>query len=199
MPLPLSVLPGGTARGYAAADYAASNNTVYVFGGSSQLDAKNQFDTIYAVNPADGSVRTLAAVLPQAMSGMAAVYNPSLNKIVLMGGFVWNGAAFDYTNTVFVFDVASETIAPAGFTMPNPGTGFAAAYSPATDRIYAMGGCTRSVIYDAIIEVNLGAGSAAPLAARMPSQNCAGGAVADPVTHLIYSIDGNADLARDCV
>lgn len=189
----LGALPGGAVRGYAAAAYAASNDTVYVFGGTSLVDAKNQFDTLYAINPNTGAVRTLAAVLPQAMAGMAAVYHPAQNKIVLLGGFVWNGTAFDYKNNVFVFDVASESIAPAGFALPNPVTGMSVAYSPATDRIYGLGGCTRSVVYDTIIEINLAASNATTLPTHLASQNCAGGAVADPITHMIYTINGNAD------
>lgn len=187
----LGTLP--EARTYAGAAYADSNDTVYVFGGSTQVDAKNQFDSIYAINPNNGTVRTLAAKLPRAMSGMGAVYQPSTNKIVLMGGFIWNGTIFDYVNDVSVFDVASESIAPAGFTMPYPVTAASVAYSPATDRIYALGGCTRTVVYDSIVEVNVAANSATVLPKRLPSQNCAGNAIADSITNMIYTVNGSGD------
>ena len=189
----LGSLPAGAVRNYATAAYAASNDTVYVFGGSSQLDVKNQTTSIYAINPNDGTSRALAAVLPQAMSGMTAVYHPAQNKIVLVGGFTWNGAAFVYSNSIFVFDVASETITTAGFTLPTASSSLPAAYSAATNRIYVLGGCSNGVNLDTITEINLEAGTAANLPTRMPSQNCGANAVVDPVTHMIYTINGSAD------
>ena len=190
----LGALPA--ARTYAGAAYADSNDTIYVFGGSSQVDAKNQFNTIYAINPSNGTARTVAVALPQAISGMNAVYHAGLNKIALLGGFIWNGATFDYSNAVYIFDVATETIAPAGFSLPYIVNGSSSVYSAATNRIYVMGGCANTVFYDTIVEVNLtggASGSATTLPQRLPSQNCAGGAVVDPVTHLVYVINGSND------
>ncbi len=41
---------------------------------------------------------------------------------------------------VYVFDVASETISTAPFTLLQPGFGLAAAYSPLTQQVYFFGG-----------------------------------------------------------
>jgi hypothetical protein len=121
-------------RGYATAAYATSNDTVYVFGGSDQLATTNSFDSIYAISPETGAVRTLAATLPAGRNNATAIYLDHLNKIVILGGWYYNPAE-QYADSVYVFDVASETISTASFTLPQPGYGLAAAYSPLTQKV----------------------------------------------------------------
>ena len=78
------------ARAYSTAAYAASNDTVYVFGGSDQLTTANAFDSIYAVNPETGAARTVAATLPAGRNNAVAVYVEHLNKIVVLGGWYYD-------------------------------------------------------------------------------------------------------------
>ncbi len=77
------------ARAYPAAAYASSNDTVYVFGGSDQLTTADSFDSIYAVDPATGASRIVAANLPAGRDDATAIYLDHLNKIVILGGWYY--------------------------------------------------------------------------------------------------------------
>ena len=89
-----------TARAYSTAAYAASNDTVYVFGGSDQLTTANSFDSIYAINPDTGAVRTVAATLPAGRDNATAVYLDHLNKIVIMGGWYYDLGVEKYAESM---------------------------------------------------------------------------------------------------
>lgn len=179
-------------RSYATAAYAPSNDTVYVFGGSDQVATTNSYTTIYAINPETGAVRTVAATSPAGRNNAAAIYLDHLNKIVILGGWYYNPTE-QYANSVFVFDVASETIATAPFTLPQPGYGLAAAYSPLTQKVYYFGGSTGAALVDTAYALTLNAdnsGAITALTAKLPVADAGGGAVEDPITHLIYIANG---------
>ncbi|HTP07951.1 MAG TPA: LamG domain-containing protein, partial [Anaerolineae bacterium] len=181
------------ARAYPAAAYASSNDTVYVFGGSDQLATADSFDSIYAINPNTGAVRTVAATLPAGRNDASAVYLDHLNKIVILGGWYYDAGIEKYATSVYVFDVATESISTASFTLVQPGYGLAAAYSPLTQKVYFFGGSTGAVLVDSGYELTLNAdnsGAITPLAAKLPVADAGGGAVEDPVTHLIYIMNG---------
>ena len=74
----------------------SSNDTVYVFGGSDQLATTNSFDSIYAINPETGAVRTVAATLPAGRNNATAVYLDHLNKIVILGGWYYDAGVEKY-------------------------------------------------------------------------------------------------------
>jgi len=180
------------ARSYATAAYAASNDTVYVFGGSDQLVTTTAFDSIYAVNPETGAVRNVAATLPAGRDNATAVYLEHLNKIIIFGGWYYNPTE-QYADSVYVFDVASESISPAAFTLPQAGYGLAAAYSPLTQKVYFFGGSSGAVLDDGAYELTLNAdnsGSITKLAATLPAADRGGVAVEDSITHLIYILNG---------
>ncbi len=183
-------------RGYATAAYASANDTVYVFGGSDQLVTTNAFDSIYAINPETGAVRTVAATLPAGRNNATAIYLEHLNKIVVIGGWYY-APAEQYADSVYVFDVANETIATASFTLPQPGYGLAAAYSPLTQKVYYFGGSPDggATFDDKGYAITLNAdntGSIATLAAKLPKADRGSVAVEDPITHLIYLINGES-------
>ena len=186
------------ARSYATAAYAASNDTVYVFGGSDQLATSDAFATIYAINPNTGAVRTLAATLPAGRDNATAVYLDSLNKIVVLGGWYYNAGTEQYANSVYVFDVQSESISTAPFVLSQAAYGVAAAYSPLTGKVYYFGGSPDGgATFDAKgYELTLnadGSGGIRTLAARTPTADRGGVGVEDPVTHLIYIINGESN------
>ena len=183
------------ARAYAAAAYASSNDTVYVFGGSDQLTTADSFDSIYAVNPDTGAARTVAATLPAGRDNATAIYLDHLNQIVILGGWYYEGGVEKYANSIYVFDVASETISSASFTLPQPAYGLAAAYSPLTQKVYFFGGSPDggATFDDGAYELTLnagGSGSITKLAAKLPQADRGGVAVEDPVSHLIYIVNG---------
>jgi hypothetical protein len=181
------------ARAYPAAAYASSNDTVYVFGGSDQLVTANSFDSIYAINPDTGAVRTVAATLPVGQDNAVAVYLDHLNKIVILGGWYYDAAVEKYADSIYVFDVASETISTAAFTLLRPGYGLAAAYSPLTQQVYFFGGSDGATLDDKSYALTLNAdntGSITTLAAKLPAADRGGVAVEDPITHLIYIVNG---------
>lgn len=95
----LGTLPAAVA--VPAAAYAESNDTVYVFGGSTDF-ADTTVNTIYAVNPDSGAARVVSAVLPQSLYIASAVYLPRLNKIVIAGGYRQPQTPL---NSVYVFDM----------------------------------------------------------------------------------------------
>ena len=180
-------------RAYPAAAYAPSNDTVYVFGGSDQLATANSFDSIYAVNPETGASRTVAATLPAARNGAAAVYLDHLDKIVILGGFYYEAGVEKFASDVYVFDIATESISTAPFTLLQPGYALAAAYSPLTQKVYFFGGSNGAVLVNDAYELTLNAdnsGVITPLTVKLPVADAGGGAVEDPVTHLIYIING---------
>ena len=183
------------ARAYAAAAYAALNDTVYVFGGSDQLHTTNDFDSIYAINPDTGAARTVAATLPAGRNNATAIYLDHLNKIVILGGWYYDAGVEKYANTIYVFDVATEAISTAPFTLLQPGFGLAAAYSPLTQQVYFFGGSSDGGVtfddkaYALTLNAN-NSGSITTLTAKLPKADRGGVAVEDPITHLIYIING---------
>jgi hypothetical protein len=184
-------------RGYATAAYAASNDTVYVFGGSNQLATTTAFDSIYAINPETGAVRTVAATLPAGRNNATAIYLDHLNQIVVIGGWYYDAAVEKYADSIYVFDVANETISTASFTLPQPGYGLAAAYSPLTQKVYTFGGSPDGgATFDNkgyALTLNAGhTGSVETLTAQLPKGDRGGVAVEDPITHLIYLINGES-------
>jgi hypothetical protein len=181
------------ARAYPAAAYATSNDTVYVFGGSDQLTTADSFDSIYAINPGTGASRIVAATLPVGRDNAVAVYLDHLNKIVILGGWYYEAAVEKYADSIYVFDVASETISTAPFTLMRPAYGLAAAYSPLTQQVYYFGGSDGATLDDNSYALSLNAdntGSIAALGPRLPAADRGGVAVEDPVTHLIYILNG---------
>lgn len=182
LPVPLAL---------ASAAYAASNNTVYVFGGS--LDNQHAtVDTIYAINPQTGAVRTLAARLPQAIDLAAVVYHPILNKIVILGGYT---PALGPLDQIVVFDVATESISPLASILPDRIYATNAVYSSATQNIYLIGGTNASANFAAITELVLNADSsvsATALAAQLPKPDTALVSFEDPSSKLIYVMNGRA-------
>ncbi len=185
-----ATLPGG-GREDAVAAFATANDTVYVFGGYTAPSTYHS--TIYAINPHSGAVRTLAATLPFGMTPGAAIYHPRLNKIYILGGA---SASATWLNTIYVFDPATETIAPFTPT-PTPAglDDFAAAYSSATGQIYIFGGNGPTGILSSTYAIEIGANPLtgtlrAVTTAPLPGPNLYMRAVEDPVTHLIYVIGG---------
>jgi len=184
----LGTLPAAVAM--PAAAYAESNDTVYVFGGSTDF-ADTTVDTIYAVNPDSGAARVVGAVLPQSLYIASAVYLPRLNKIVIAGGYRQPQSPL---NSVYVFDVASETIAPAGFTLPLPAYAMAAAYSSATGKVYLFGGSNYTSNYNTVWELALNddgvTGAVTALPATLPAPDGRMVAFEDPESRLIYVGNG---------
>ena len=77
--------------------------------------------------------------------------------------------------------------------MPQAGYGLAAAYSPLTQKVYFFGGSSGAALDDGAYELTLNAdnsGSITKLAAKLPKADRGGVAVEDPITHLIYIING---------
>ncbi|HZY41700.1 MAG TPA: hypothetical protein VFF59_06840, partial [Anaerolineae bacterium] len=186
------------ARAYSTAAYASSNDTVYVFGGSDQLAAANSFDSIYAINPETGASRVVAATLPGGRNNAVAVYVEHLNQIVILGGWYYDAAVEKYADSIYVFDVASETISTASFTLLQPGYGLAAAYSPLTQQVYFFGGSPDggATFDDKTYALTLNAGNTGTivtLAAKLPKADRGGVAVEDPITHLIYIVNGESN------
>ncbi|HYF65376.1 MAG TPA: hypothetical protein VD886_21285, partial [Herpetosiphonaceae bacterium] len=186
---PLGALPA--ALGLPAVAYAESNDTVYAFGGSPDTTDAT-VDTIYAINPNDGSVRALAAALPQPLYVASAVYHPALNKIVVLGGYNQAAGALD---SVYLFDVASESIAAAPFSLPQAMYAQSAVYSGVDSAIYVFGGKTLTTVFDTVLRLTLaadGGGAVAILPATMPRPDSRGVAFEDPTTGLIYVAGGAA-------
>lgn len=186
--LPLSTLP--VALGLPSAAYASANDTVYLFGGSTDT-ADTTVNTIYAITPNTGAVRTLSATLPQSLYLASAVYQPTLNKIVLIGGYRLPEGSL---NTIYVFDVATETISTATTTLPQAMYGMPAIYSTATDTIYLFGGSNLSTSFDTIMQLSLAADNSVtltPLSAKLPKADGRTFGFEDPISKLIYVAGGS--------
>ena len=186
--LPLGTLP--VALGLPSAAYASANDTVYLFGGSTDT-ADTTVNTIYAITPNTGAVRTLSATLPQSLYLASAVYQPTLNKIVLIGGYRLPEGSL---NTIYVFDVATETISTATTTLPQAMYGMPAIYSTATDTIYLFGGSNLSTSFDTIMQLSLAADNSVtltPLSAKLPKADGRTFGFEDPISKLIYVAGGS--------
>ncbi len=180
-------LPVGLAL--AGAAYASSNDTVYLFGGS--LDNQHTtVDTIYAINPQTGAVRTLAARLPQALDLAAVVYHPILNKIVILGGYRADSGSLDQ---IVVFDVASESVSIAANILPRKIHAASAVYSSATQHIYLIGGTNSSIDVADLTEIVLNpdlTGTVTIMEQQLPKADTALVGFEDPVSKLIYLMNG---------
>ncbi len=186
----LGTLPASL--GLPSGAYAESNDTVYVFGGSSDT-ADTTVNTIYAVNPESGAVRTVAATLPQSLYLSAVVYHPRLNKILVIGGY--DKIALNL-NSVYVFDPTNESISTAPFVLPQAGYAIPAAYSSVTNKVYLFGGSNVAINFNTILELTLnanGTGSITPLPVTLPTADARGSAFEDPLTKLIYVMPGTLD------
>ena len=185
----LGTLPA--ALGMPAAAYAESNDTVYVFGGSTDL-LDTTVNTIYAINPATGALRVVAATLPRSLYLAEARYLPALNKIVIMGGYRQPERSL---NSVYVFDVASEAIATASFTLPAPVYGAGVAASSATGHVYLFGGTNYTVTYNTVWDLALNAdgvsGNVTTLPVTLPVADARMFAFEDPVSKMIYAAGGS--------
>ncbi len=184
----LGTLPAPLAL--SAAAYAESNDTVYVFGGSPS-SSSSMVATIYAINPTDGTVRTLAATLPQPLHSASAVYQPELNTIVVLGGYSQAAGPLD---SVYLFDVASESISTAPFALPQAMDAQSAVYSSVDAAIYVFGGKSVTSMFDTVLRLTLRAdgGEVAVLPATLPQPESRAVAFADPTTGLIYIAGGTA-------
>ena len=90
----------------------------------------------------------------------------------------------------------------ASFTLPQPGYGLAAAYSPLTQKVYYFGGSPDggATFDDKGYALTLNAdntGSIETLTAKLPKADRGGVAVEDPITHLIYIINGESNRTCD--
>lgn len=179
------------ALGLPSAAYAATNDTIYLFGGSSDT-ADTSVNTIYAVNPETGAVRSVAATLPQSLYIASAVYHARLKKIVLFGGYRLPEGAL---SNVYVFDVASETISTAAFSLPQAAYGQPGVYSTATGKIYLFGGTDGVNTLASVLEVTLNAagsdGTVTTLASQLPIADARTFAVEDPLAKMIYVAGGS--------
>ena len=97
-----------------------------------------------------------------------------------------------------MFDVATESISSAPFTLPQAGYGLAAAYSPLTQKVYYFGGSPDggATFDDKAYALTLNAdnsGSITTLAVKLPKADRGGVAVEDPISHLIYIINGQSN------
>jgi len=180
------------AMGLSGAAYAESNDTVYVFGGSPDL-AGGTVNTIYAIRPETGAVRTVEATLPLGLYNLAgAVYHPHLNKILIFGGYRLPEKT---QNAIYVFDVATEAITQASFALPQPIYAGASVYSSADNYIYLFGGTDGATTYNTVIQIALadngidGATTAMPV--TLPEADARMVAFEDPITRLLYVAGGS--------
>eukprot|EP01083_Nonionella_stella_P091851 256868_1 len=80
---------------------------LFTFGGSTSTSESNTIDNIFKYNPND-KWKSIGH-LPEVQGWGTAVYNERSRVIYLVGG--WAGAPVnDYVNTIYVFDIDTETI-----------------------------------------------------------------------------------------
>ncbi|MDJ0755200.1 MAG: two-component regulator propeller domain-containing protein [Ardenticatenaceae bacterium] len=175
----------------APAAYASVTDRVYTFGGRTNTTFSTQIDTIYKINPADGSSSALAATLPTAITDIAAVYHPPSEKILLFGGFASGTGTL---NAVHLFDPVAETVTTLPQTLPTATYDMAVAYSPATESVFLFGGYNNPTDLDTILEIELNEAQSDVVittsSANLPVGNYGMRAVVDPVSQLIYLLGG---------
>lgn len=179
-----------------SAAYVPSNDQVYTFGGSTSTNfSANGVTRIFAINATTGASREVLPGLPQALSGLTAVYHPEHHKIYLFGGRV-DGAAVD---TVYVFDPDTEQVSPGvGMSLPAGRSHMGGVYSPLDGRIYLFGGFAAvttpadatDTIWQVLIPENGSTGQVVQLGRRLTGPDALVQGAFDPGTGLIYLLAG---------
>ncbi|NJL32984.1 MAG: hypothetical protein HC893_02935 [Chloroflexaceae bacterium] len=112
--------------------YVPLNSTAYLFGGR---NGSIYLDDILAIDPTDGSTRTITDTLSTGRSAAAAAYHPNRQHVYVFGGSRTSGDL----DEIVLFDPATETVTtPADFELPFRLSLASAAYSSVTDHIYIL-------------------------------------------------------------
>eukprot|EP01083_Nonionella_stella_P138513 421487_1 len=107
---------------------------LYVFGGSTTESESDAIDNIFKYNPSDKW--TSIGTLPQVQGYGVALYNERSRAIYLVGGYAGD-AVNPYVDTVYVFDVDSESITDT-WTMEHARSSMPAEII--NNRLYVFGG-----------------------------------------------------------
>jgi N-acetylneuraminic acid mutarotase len=166
---------------WSAAVYVTDTGRVYLFGGTGNPDAIQEYD------PATNSSVKSGAVLPYELSGAGAFYVESRSAVYLVGGN-WG------TTDILVLDVNQRMITVLPNKLPTPLSYASAVYVPSQDKAYIFGGMAGSSPLDTrstILEYDLAAGTVVTLPVSLPISPVAmTSAVYDPVTESAYIFGG---------
>jgi hypothetical protein len=106
-PLNTNVIPPPSARYGHAAFYDSKTETMHIFGGASSAGILNDYWVLTEANSLNGSWSQVSpgGTPPLPRYGHSAVYSPSLNRMIIFGGFTPEALA---TDTVAVLSDANE-------------------------------------------------------------------------------------------
>lgn len=116
-----------------------SSRLGWVFGGynsvGTRLTSIEEWDP--NANGGDGDATTLTATFPTGLADCVAVHDPVGNKVYIFGG---STAIATAVNTIYVYDVALDSLSPHSTTLPVALKHLAGSYVPHNKRIYLFGG-----------------------------------------------------------
>jgi hypothetical protein len=129
----------GTADNFLDAPSTPASRLAWVFGGynvgGTRITSVEEWDPNAAAG--QGTSTTQTAALPIALADCAAVHDPVSNKVFIFGGSTGAAAAVD---TIYVWDVAGDSMSTHAATIPVALKHIAASYVPFNNRIYLFGG-----------------------------------------------------------
>jgi len=173
-----------------AAIYDPASESIYLFGGQtsdgSPLPSIVRFDVVRQTEP------EMVNMLPQACSGVAAVYVPEQHKAYLFGGLGGVGSDSVALSQIVEFDIAANAVTPLTARLPTASAGAAAIYVPALARAYVLGGQQGpgSLLSD-VVAFDVNQHTVTDITLRLDGRSGAAG-VYSPSTRKAYLIGGRA-------
>jgi hypothetical protein len=159
-----NLIPGGSAgapppTAAASAVYDSRSNRMIVFGGQN-ADRGISSGDLWMLKNANGSGGipswskiVVAGATPSPRQNHQAVYDPSSNRMIIVGGLEFSGGNLMLLNDVWVLSNANGTgpqppqwtqLSPQG-TAPTPRHAFAVAFDAQHNRLSIFGGCVDAV------------------------------------------------------
>ncbi|MBI5594771.1 MAG: fibronectin type III domain-containing protein, partial [Elusimicrobia bacterium] len=125
-------------RDMMSAVYHPGTKRIYFFGG--RRDAGLLTSDVMEYDPAAGTLVPAGDSLPTARAGTSAAYDPVSGKIFVFGGFGPGAPGTNELAQIISYDPVGHSVQPAVGNLPTARAMTAAAYDPATARIYVFGG-----------------------------------------------------------
>jgi len=176
-------------RDGAAGAYVPASHKAYLFGGQSgpQDDASQ---SIVAFDANSGTLDTLSATLPSSRRDAAAAYVSATNQIYVFGGRRPGPVSDVYFADVHRFDVASQSLSPAGVVLPSARAGMSAVYVPQRGKVYLFGGMGDAGTVGQILSYDPAQNQLTTLPATLPNTTAYAAAAYDATTDKVYLFGG---------
>ena len=174
---------------YGAAAFNPTTGNAYIFGG---FDGNfRKLNSIYLFNPANDTVGTSAALLPQGLAYDSATFNPTTGKAYVFGGQASNGSL----NTIYIYNPSIDGLSASTAVLPQALYDTSSVTSTITNKSYIIGGQGSTAENTAIYIYNPNTDTVSTSAAVLPEGLESSSAVFSPDNGKIYIFGGYSYFA----